>query len=253
MKVAKFLAFAAVAVAAVPASVSAEKKRGSKRSASSASSGASASTPTKSSDDGALLTIPGSFSFAKNSLVCGADLATFMGQNAYRNLVLYLPPDLRFQLENGIEDALAQVDGLRLQNGLPTFTEVKNQATLQWERHAAPVVDKVISNLRKPLHAPHMIMLRFIRNFEDQYPAHKGLLGGAQGGSDSDVFDVAFVLWFVLYVCFYKVLWSWLLCQVVLCGCCCGARRNPAAASARPVHTPSVVKPSHVTRGKKRN
>jgi len=212
--------FAAAAVATVamsaPSCVYAQSEGGAKPSSAKKSSGSlAAGLP--------LLTISGTYEFLKSSVFLSLDLLQFSTYSLVDLAMSQAPPDVQKQVYDVYDDTMSQIDTLRVQNGVPTFANMKKDAAREWEKLVQPTIDSSLKMAKTYASTPAKILKNVISKFEKEYPSSKGMLS-------ADIFDFSLTILFLVYYVIDLLMNAF--CYIFCCGMC--AKRKKKTASAVP-------------------
>lgn len=216
----RLLCAAAVASIACSSGVAAQDG-GAKASKASKSSGSASS-----GSGGAglpLLTLSGTYEFAKSSVFLSLDLMQFSALSFVDFAVQQLPPDVQKNVFDVYDDTLSQIDTLRVQNGVPTFANMKKDVVREWEKSVQPTVDSTLKMVKGYAAGVSKVLKNVIAKFEKEYPSSKGLLS-------ADLFDFSLIVLFLVYYVVDFVMNAF--CYIFCCGMC--AKRAKKTASAVP-------------------
>merc|ERR1719235_1371034 len=136
-----------------------------------------------------LLTISGTYEFLKSSVFLSLDLAQFSAYSLTELVMSQMPPDVQKQVYDVYDDTMSQIDTLRVQNGVPTFANMKKDAAREWEKLVQPTIDSSLKMAKTYASAPAKIVKNIVSKFEKEYPSSKGLLS-------SDLFDFSLTILF---------------------------------------------------------
>lgn len=214
----RLLAAAAVATVAMsaPSCVYAQSEGGAKPSSAKKSSGSSAAGLP-------LLTISGTYEFLKSSVFLSLDLLQFSTYSLVDLAMSQAPPDVQKQVYDVYDDTMSQIDTLRVQNGVPTFANMKKDAAREWEKLVQPTIDSSLKMAKTYASTPAKILKNVISKFEKEYPSSKGMLS-------ADIFDFSLTIIFLVYYVIDLLMNAF--CYIFCCGMC--AKRKKKTASAVP-------------------
>lgn len=216
-------AAAAVAMSSATQGVSAQSEGGAKPSSANAKKSAGSS-----SSAGAglpLLTLSGSYEFVKSSVFLSLDLAQFSAYSLTELVMSQLPPDVQKQVYDVYDDTMSQVDTLRVQNGVPTFANMKKDAAREWEKLVQPTIDSSLKMVKTTAAGPAKIVKNIVSKFEKEYPSSKGLLSG-------DIFDLSLTILFLIYYVMDHMMNA--CCYIFCCGMCAKrAKKTPSAVPGK--------------------
>jgi len=209
-------AVATIALSSAPSGVMAQEG-GAKPSSAKKSSGSSAAAGLP------LLTISGTYEFLKSSVFLSLDLLQFSTYSLVDLAMSQAPPDVQKQVYDVYDDTMSQIDTLRVQNGVPTFANMKKDAAREWEKLVQPTIDSSLKMAKTYASAPAKILKNVISKFEKEYPSSKGMLS-------ADLFDFSLTILFLVYYVIDLLMNAF--CYIFCCGMC--AKRKKKTASAVP-------------------
>jgi hypothetical protein len=165
-----------------------------------------------------LLTIEGAYNFVTTSCTLSKDIATYVGTEVGGAAWALAPPDVQKQVTTQVDAVWAQVETLRIQNGIPAPAAAWKSVLAEYSSKVEPLVNtakKVVYTAAAPA---QKITTGAVSAFESKYPESAGLL-------PDDVFD----LLFTLFVLFYFV-GGYLFMPVLNCFCCGACSKRKAEA-----------------------
>lgn len=177
-----------------------------------------------------LLTCEGAYNLATNSVSLYYNLVMFTGYTTFNFGWAFVPKDIQKTVVSKYDDLMKQVNTLRVQYGLPTFTDLIKDVKSEWNKKVMPQVTKAIA-MANSLAAPAQgVISKLLPKFEAEYPESVGLV-------PTNIFDLLLVLFFL-----YAVVWGYFV-QPLLNLFCCGAcskrksveQKKATTASGRPV------------------
>jgi hypothetical protein len=211
--------FAAAAVAAVASSSPVMAQEGSAKpsKASKASAGSSAAGLP-------LLTLSGTYEFLKSSVFLSMDLMQFSALSFVDFTVQQLPPDVQKQVFDVYDDTLSQIDTLRVQNGVPTYSNMKKDFSREWEKSVQPTVDMSLKTVKTYAATPTKILKNVVAKFEKEYPSSKGFIS-------ADIFDFSLTILFLVY--YVMDFLSNAFCYIFCCGMCAKRKKTASAVPSK--------------------
>jgi len=229
----------AAAVAAIGVNAVKAAKASSESAPASSSTGSSSESSSTAKAGVPILTISGTYDFLKSSVFLTMDLVSFSAISFTSVVMEQLPPPTQKQVYDMYDDAMSQVDTLRIQNGIPTFSAMKKDAMREYEKLVQPQVDMVWKQVKTLSAAPSKILKNVVSKFEKDFPSSKGLLSG-------DIFDFALIIFFLVY--YVLDMFISLFCYVCCCGAC--AKRKESKKKGTPSAVPATAITKH---SKKKN